>query len=225
MRPEIVQDIRKEIKAVLEKTNGVMTSQALFNMKLLDSFMRESQRFTPPFVGMLKCWPCRLQSLWLELTQYTHQSCPRADSFRRYVQKPITFKDGTHIPAGTFIETPSLAVLHDAKHYPDPETFNPYRFYDLRTDEKTPDPNSFRTRESYQFVSVTKENTSFGYGKHACPGRFFAANEIKLIMARILLQFDVRFPPDVKERYPNFYVGSISGPSPVGIVELKRKKD
>lgn len=51
MHPEVVADIRKEIVSVLGETDGVMTSQALFNMKLLDSFMRESQRFTPPFVG------------------------------------------------------------------------------------------------------------------------------------------------------------------------------
>lgn len=51
MLPEVTQDIRKEISTVLKETDGVMTSQALFNMKLLDSFMRESQRFTPPFTG------------------------------------------------------------------------------------------------------------------------------------------------------------------------------
>lgn len=134
-------------------------------------------------------------------------------------------KDGTLLPAGTYIETPSLAVLHDPEKYEDPETFNAYRFYDLRTNKDVPDPNGFRNREQYQFVSVTKENASFGFGKHACPGRFFAANEIKLIMARLLLQFDMRFPPEVKERYPNFYAGSVSGPSPTGIVELKRKED
>lgn len=116
-------------------------------------------------------------------------------------------------------------MLHDPAHYPDPEVFNPYRFYDLRTKAgETPDPNGFRTRESYQFVSVTKENTSFGFGRHACPGRFFAANEIKLIMARVLLQFDVRFPEGVGERYPNFYAGSVSGPDPTGVVEFRRIK-
>lgn len=113
-------------------------------------------------------------------------------------------------------------MLHDPQHYHDPDVFNPYRFYHLRTKEDVPDPNGFRNREQYQFVSVTKENTSFGYGKHACPGRFFAANEIKLIMARILLQYDVRFPSDVKERYPNFYFGSVSGPSPNGTIELRK---
>lgn len=103
-----------------------------------------------------------------------------------------------------FIDTPNLAVLHDANHYKDPDTFDAYRFYNLRTQEDFPDPNGFKNREQYQFVSVTKENASFGFGKHACPGRFFAANEIKLIMAQILLQFDLRLPVDVKERYPNF---------------------
>lgn len=193
-RPEIVEDLRKEIKSVLSETDGVMTSTALFNMKLLDSVMRESQRFTPPFT----------------------------DSFRRYTKKLLVLKDGTRIPAGVFIDTASHAVLHDPKHYKDPDTFDAYRFYNLRTQEDYPDPNGFKNREQYQFVSVTKENTSFGYGKHACPGRFFAANEIKLIMAQLLLQFDLRFPPDVKERYPNFYAGSLAGPNFSGLVELRR---
>lgn len=138
------------------------------------------------------------------------------------MRKPITLKDGTHIPAGTYIDAPSYAVLHDAANYTDPDTFDAYRFYNLRTNEDVPDPNAFKNREQYQFVSVAKENMSFGFGKHACPGRFFASNEIKLIMARILLTFDVRYPLDVKERYPNFYVGSISGPNPLGILEFKR---
>lgn len=118
--------------------------------------------------------------------------------------KPITLKDGTRIPAGTFIEAPGMSLLHDAEHYADPDRFDPYRFYRPRT-EDTRDPNEFKSRESYQYVSVTKENTAFGYGRHACPGRFFAANEIKLIMARILFDFDIRLPPGVQERYPNTY--------------------
>lgn len=61
MRPELVHDIREEIASVLEESNGVMTTQALFNMKLLDSFMRESQRFTPPFVGTSCCRRARVR--------------------------------------------------------------------------------------------------------------------------------------------------------------------
>jgi hypothetical protein len=43
-------------------------------------------------------------------------------------------------------------------------------------------------------------------------------------VARLLLQFDVRFPEGVEERYPNFYVGSVSGPDPTGVVEFRRIK-
>lgn len=139
--------------------------------------------------------------------------------------KPITLKDGTRIPAGTFIEAPGMSILHDAEHYADPDCFDPYRFYRLRTEEDTRDPNEFKSRESYQYVSVTKENTAFGYGRHACPGRFFAANEIKLIMARILMDFDIRLPPGVQERYPNTYGdAAIVYVNEEGLVEFRRRE-
>lgn len=86
--------------------------------------------------------------------------------FPRYMTKPVTLKDGTRIPAGIFIETPLGPVNHDPKLYPEPGVFDPHRFYDLRNATK-PDPINYKTREQYQFVTVTKENMAFGYGKHA----------------------------------------------------------
>ncbi len=49
--PEVVEACREEIRRVLKETDGVMTTNALFNMKLVDSVMRESQRLNPPFIG------------------------------------------------------------------------------------------------------------------------------------------------------------------------------
>ena len=37
----------------------------------------------------------------------------------------------------------------------------------------------------------------FGHGKYSCPGRFFAANEIKMILAHLLLNFDFAYPEGV----------------------------
>ena len=34
---------------------------------------------------------------------------------------------------------------------------------------------------------------TFGHGKFACPGRFFASNESKIILALLLLRYEVRF--------------------------------
>lgn len=34
---------------------------------------------------------------------------------------------------------------------------------------------------------------TFGHGRYACPGRFFASNESKIILATLLLKYDIRF--------------------------------
>ncbi|KAL2286223.1 hypothetical protein FJTKL_07028 [Diaporthe vaccinii] len=34
----------------------------------------------------------------------------------------------------------------------------------------------------------------FGHGAHACPGRFFAANEVKIALAHLLMKYDWRLP-------------------------------
>jgi cytochrome P450 len=36
----------------------------------------------------------------------------------------------------------------------------------------------------------------FGLGDHACPGRFFVANEMKIALAVLLLRYDWKFDPD-----------------------------
>ena len=52
----------------------------------------------------------------------------------------------------------------------------------------------------------------FGYGPHACPGRFFATNEIKMLLARLILEFDFKNEDGSMERYPQINVGKQSGP-------------
>jgi hypothetical protein len=54
-RPELVEELRQEIKTVLAANDGVMTTHALFEMKLLDSVMKESQRHNPGNLGKSQC--------------------------------------------------------------------------------------------------------------------------------------------------------------------------
>ncbi|CAK7202891.1 hypothetical protein SEUCBS139899_005618 [Sporothrix eucalyptigena] len=196
-RPDVVKGCRQEIKDVLAASDdGTMSTNALFNMKLVDSVMRESQRMNPPFL----------------------------DSFRRYTLKPVTLKDGTYIPAGCLIEAANKAVLMDPDLYPNPTVFDPYRFVRLRTTD-APDPLAYKNREQYQFVSVTKENMSFGFGRHACPGRFFAANEIKLILANLLLNYDLKVAPDAEAgQAKDVVVGSGVGPDPTRVIMFRKAK-
>ena len=52
----------------------------------------------------------------------------------------------------------------------------------------------------------------FGYGRHACPGRFFATNEIKMIVAKMILDYDIKMPGNVEgieARYPMVEHGNV----------------
>ena len=46
--PEIVPELREEIREVLAESGGVFTSSALQKMKKMDSFLRETSRHHPP---------------------------------------------------------------------------------------------------------------------------------------------------------------------------------
>lgn len=72
-----------------------------------------------------------------------------------------------------------------------------------------------------QFVSISPNSLGFGYGRHACPGRFFAANEIKMIVARAILTWDVRNAGGEMARYPNWEIDVSSVPDPMRMLEFK----
>ncbi|PYI01871.1 hypothetical protein BO78DRAFT_423103 [Aspergillus sclerotiicarbonarius CBS 121057] len=66
-----------------------------------------------------------------------------------------------------------------------PTSFNAFRYTRLR---EYPD-NAHR----HLFVMTDYNNLAFGYGKFACPGRFYAANEMKMILAHLLICYDMKF--------------------------------
>lgn len=115
--------------------------------------------------------------------------------------RPFTLSNGQVIPSGTMIEVPAVAVNSDPEVFPGPLEFDPLRFYRLRQSARA--QGSVEGAALNQFVSVSQNSLTFGYGRHACPGRFFAANEIKMILANVLLEYDVRMPEGTTGRYPN----------------------
>ena len=73
-----------------------------------------------------------------------------------------------------------------------------------------------------QYVASNPASLSFGYGRHACPGRFFAAQEIKAIMAYILHNYDIRFSAG-QSRPESMRVETQYLPHPGATVEFKRR--
>lgn len=143
-----------------------------------------------------------------------------AASFGRRVLKGVTLSNGQYIPAGVIIEVPSHAIYNDEAHYPEADTFDGFRHYKLRSGGTASD------HARNQFVTTNESNLAFGYGRHACPGRFFAANEIKMILARLILDYDIKMPGDSKTgiegRYKNLEIGRSNTPHPGKTLLMKR---
>jgi cytochrome P450 len=84
----------------------------------------------------------------------------------------------------------------DPELYHDPEVFDGYRHEKMLEDAADDPIAAGRTK----WASANLENMAFGYGRHACPGRFFADYEIKLIMGHLLATYDFEYAAGQKGR-------------------------
>ncbi|KAI6355346.1 hypothetical protein MCOR25_008232 [Pyricularia grisea] len=118
--------------------------------------------------------------------------------FRRKALEDITLSDGFKIKKGTAIGLDGPSLLFNENDYPDALRWDPYRYIKMREAGQ---------ESKAHLVSVTPQHFGFGHGIHACPGRFFAANELKIALAQILLKYDIKVPKDV-ESLPKSFTGS-----------------
>ncbi|EGN93634.1 hypothetical protein SERLA73DRAFT_189361 [Serpula lacrymans var. lacrymans S7.3] len=135
-------------------------------------------------------------------------------SMSRKALKDFTFSDGTFIPAGCIVSVAAYPIHHDADIYADPHVFQPFRFADLREGEGE--------EVRHQMVSTNPEYIPFGHGRHACPGRFFAANELKAMLAHVVMTYDVKLE-DEGVRPVNFIFNTASSPNPTAKVLFRKR--
>ncbi|KAL1937274.1 hypothetical protein VTO73DRAFT_13883 [Trametes versicolor] len=104
---------------------------------------------------------------------------------QRLALQPFTFSNGQTIPTGTMLACPVLSLHRDEEYYTDACEFAPWRHCDARTEGGENRKNSF--------VTTKPDFLPFGHGADACPGRFFAAVQMKALLAHIVLTYDIRF--------------------------------
>ena len=129
-----------------------------------------------------------------------------------------TFRDGLYIPAGTEVHSSSYAIATDPDVHASPMTFDPQRFLKLRQQN----PSSGKR---YQFGTVTAENLAFGIGTQACPGRFVAANAIKLIFAKLLMGWEVKWGNEEPVKRPEHKYTRSTLVAPLKYRMLVKRKD
>ncbi|KAL4928005.1 cytochrome P450 [Aspergillus undulatus] len=98
---------------------------------------------------------------------------------------PIHIKKGDHLAV-------SSHSMWDETNYPKPHQFNPYRFVERR---QIP---GYEHKSAY--VSTSADHLGFAHGKLACPGRFLAANMMKIAMLHLIFKYDLKIddPEDAK---------------------------
>ncbi|KIL60300.1 hypothetical protein M378DRAFT_168328 [Amanita muscaria Koide BX008] len=153
-RPEYVQPLREEIEAVISEEGW--SKESVRKLRKLDSFIKESLRLTD--FTVITMW--------------------------RKALKDFTFSNGITIPAGSTVAVPYNAVHTDPDNYPDPGTFDGFRFEKMREKDSGD--------AKHQLTSLGIDYVLFGYGRHACPGRFFVVNEVKVMLAHVLLNYDIK---------------------------------
>ncbi|KAJ4296101.1 hypothetical protein N0V88_004803 [Collariella sp. IMI 366227] len=163
---EYIDELRAEVTTCLAETKGVWTKAALSKMEKLDSVFRESARLNTLVAVGLR---------------------------RRVVAKEgVTTPSGVHIPYGNICAVPSLGVLTDDAKYPAAGEFHPFRFVELRQQINSGNrPEDHVQRSRMSFPATSCDYLAFGNGRQACPGRFFAAAELKLMLGYMLLHYDI----------------------------------
>ncbi|KAI1792290.1 cytochrome P450 [Ganoderma leucocontextum] len=160
--------------------------------------------------AIAKMW--KLDSLFRESARYHGISLI---GLTRKTVKDITLNNGAFIPRGTVLVAAARPMHHDKSKYANADVFDPFRFEKMRQGEGE--------GLKHQFVNTSVDFVSFGHGKHACPGRFFAASELKALLAYIVLNYDLKLGGDGK-RPANIYYGTNVVPSVTGKVLFRKRQ-
>ncbi|KAK7948827.1 uncharacterized protein PG986_009713 [Apiospora aurea] len=189
--PEYVAELREEIQQVLA-AHGGWSKRALDDMHKLDSTFRESQRLNT----VLTVGPLRIVS----------------------APEGVTTSSGVHIPKGYQVGIPAYQMHMDPSIWgEDEERFRPFRFLTNAKLQESDEPEPNRARQPW--VTTSQEYLSFGGGRNSCPGRFFAAAELKLLLAHILLNYDFDFQ---ERRLPNQWFGTNHLPPKKAAIRVKK---
>ncbi|KAF2208098.1 hypothetical protein CERZMDRAFT_3816, partial [Cercospora zeae-maydis SCOH1-5] len=140
----------------------------------------------------------------------------RIGDFASLNARKVVHPHGMHDAVENFTapHNSSVAVLsysrhHDPDIYSNPNTYDPYRF-----------SQEWLRLQNLSMTSVGKDNMAFGMGRHACPGRFFAQQELKLLVAFLVMHYDVR---QLEERPKNLNMGGSGAPPSSATIWVRRR--
>lgn len=103
--------------------------------------------------------------------------------------------DGEWFPPGTDIGVPHYALHHNEAYFPDPFVFRPERWLSTSGSSEGAKEELAQEQQSGAAAASSPAFTPFGVGRTSCIGRYLAYQEMFLVIAYILWQFDMRLQP------------------------------
>ncbi|KND88645.1 Ent-kaurene oxidase [Tolypocladium ophioglossoides CBS 100239] len=198
----ILDVLRDEVRAH-KPPSGVWTKAGLLALVRADSSIRESQRLSNFHTTLV----------------------------RRMVVAPHGVRlpgfDWT-LPRGVNLTVNLHGTHHDEALFHNAHAYDPLRYARIREawehkpeEERSNARDQGRVAMGLGMVTTSDHHFAFGHGRHACPGRFFVAHELKLIMAHLLLNYDVKM---LGARPQSQWIGSTAIPPFKACVEIRRKR-
>ena len=161
--------------AMARHPEGLASGEAVEAMHRADSAIRESMRMSD--VGVL--------------------TLPR-DVVGR---KALDLGGGVVCPPGTRLMFPTQPVHMDPDLWEEPDRFNAFRFSDPFDPEVTGDQGGEASGgEREKLDELTGRFLVWGYGKKACPGRWYAGQTIKQALAYMVVNYDVELVGEAPPR-------------------------
>lgn len=102
---------------------------------------------------------------------------------QRVTTETVTLSNGAIIPKKTHVGV-AMTRTDEQDIYANPETFDGYRYLKLR------ERPGFETIA--QYANTSSIHVGFGHGTNACPGRWFAEAELKIMLCHMLMKYDIQ---------------------------------
>ncbi|OXV05891.1 hypothetical protein Egran_06343 [Elaphomyces granulatus] len=173
--PECISSLREEIAMVKAKARRAHGG--------------DDDILNPTFLAELH----KMDSFLKESQRFHHANLL---SVYRKIITPLRLSNGTVLPANSYVAVPGAIQATNA------ENGSVFTFQPFQWAEKRAIPGQNERKLGYVFSGP--DSLEFGAGSHACPGRFFATNALKVALIRILDRYDFRLPTGTR-RPPAIY--------------------
>lgn len=191
---KFAETLQEEALNMLKRSDGQPKKEDLLKMIRTDSAMKETLRLHAIFKALAR-----------EVT----------------ASKGLTMENGLHLPKGSRVCISSHGLHNDESVYTDATRYDAFRY--SRVLEQPAENETASPKPLSQSLAATSEvYLPFGHGKHSCPGRFFAADEMKIIFAYIFSNYEIML---IEETRSNLTMEFFPTPAFNGPIKIRRRPE